>query len=270
MVSVGRLITAVVTKFGFCSQKAAVRIATETGMKMIDESRRLGRNLNTSEVESIFKANVPRGIRPKILTSQEETAKQMIERGMSEEKAREFIANENVLGCALTMGRKKAPIFVKTDAPILEQIEQVGGDSAAFSVSTITHELEHALEYNGRLSKTLQRRFIYPIKLAFKKDKKAYIDGLNAENLKFQIAMQEHLPSVPEQEFEATARGMIENLSKGSRKLLKLYKNSLKLEIPAYTAGSNVEKYVGEGSIPQFQGIVGGIYRKVAEILKDM
>ena len=275
MAIIGKLVTSVATKFGLCTRKAAMRIATETGQKLVDESTRLGRNLNLQEIESVFKQCVPKKIRPKILVSQEEAAKDMLKRGASQETIDEFLGNPYLAGIAMTMGRKKASIFLNSDCNIIKLLsETTGMNPSAFHNSMIAHELEHALEYNGRFRKILERKIIDPIKLALKKDKTAYIKQINKDNLEFQMTLQER---GAESYFDNpkslgdTIKSLVQELSNGSKRKIRLYKRVLNLETPAYITGNNVEKYgIKDPDLPLIQGITADVYKKAGEVLKNI
>lgn len=62
----GIAVTNLTSRFGIVSRKAAMRIATETGYKLVDKSREVGRLLNKEEVEQVFKT-LPKRLRPKTL-----------------------------------------------------------------------------------------------------------------------------------------------------------------------------------------------------------
>ncbi len=264
--ALGRLATSVAAKFGLCTRKAAIRLASETGCKLVDESARLGRNLNNQEIEAVFKQTLPKKLRPKILGSKEETVKQMAKRGLSDESAQEFMSHDEIFGVALTHGAKKAPLFV--DMSNVEKI--VGKNDFVFGNSSIAHELEHAIEYNNRLKKIVSRKIIGPIMMKFKKDPKAFLKQINNDNLKFQESIQ-RLIGQPDAERLTGIKSTVEQLSNGSKKKLKLFKTSLNLEIPAYTTGYNVELYGAKklGSSRIFQGLILRQYKDTFKIVKQ-
>lgn len=263
--AVGRLVTSFTAKFGICSQEAAVRLATETGQKLIDKSANLGRNLTVSEISDVFASILPKKLRPQILESREEVVKQLTKRGMKNKDAEEFMANPEIFGIALTTGRKKAPMFA--DRMALENL--LGKENLVTGNSLIAHELEHAIEFNNRIGKILNRKIFEPINLMFKKDKAAYLKQINNDSVNFQtnIQMQAQLPK---EEQNAAIKSVIENLSEGSNKKQRMFKRILNLEIPAYTTGYNVEQYGARkfGSAMMFQGIVSSLYKNALNILK--
>lgn len=274
MTAIGKLVTCVTTKFGLCSRKAAMRIATETGEKLVDESTRLGRSLNLQEIESVFNQCIPKKIRPKILTSKEEFAKEALKRGVLQETAEQIYNNPYMVGAATTIGRKKAAIFLNFDNNIINQASEITGIApTVFQNSMIAHELEHALEYNGRFKKILERKILNPLKLALKKDKKAFMKQINEDNLKFQSTLQTRAGETyfnNPKSFGDTIKSLVQELANGSKEKIRLYKRIIDVETPAYIAGNNVEKYaLKEQNSPILQGIIADIYKKTGEILKN-
>ena len=52
--TIGLAITALTSKVGILSRKASIRLATETGEKVLARKGELGRNLNVEEIEQVF------------------------------------------------------------------------------------------------------------------------------------------------------------------------------------------------------------------------
>ena len=60
----GLAITNLTSKFGVLSRKACIRLATETGEKVLAKKGELGRNLNKEELEQVFSEILPKACRP--------------------------------------------------------------------------------------------------------------------------------------------------------------------------------------------------------------
>lgn len=131
MKALGIALTKITSKFGLLSQKACIRLATETGYKLVDTEKQLGRTLNVNEIKSVFEEVLPKKCRPKILSTADEY--------------RQFVGRDTAnppfaLGCAFPYAKFKSPIWLNTEL----------FPKSANKNSTIAHELEHALEANHR------------------------------------------------------------------------------------------------------------------------
>lgn len=262
---IGKLTTAVISKFGFCSQKAAIRLASETGRQMVDKSIKLGRNLTTTEIKEVFNQKLPKKLRPEIITDKAVFAKELMKSGLPQEGANDLVNNPQVLGAALTMGKKKASIFFNPDNAknVFEQTNLVNCNSL------YAHELEHAIQRNNTLKGILKRYITEPTQKFFIKDLKSYLKKLNQDNINFQMNLQQ-IAALPTSEQTNAIKTLLANSANGSKKKLKNFKHILNLEIPAYTAGAKVEHYgVRKNQFGyEFQEIVRDIYSKALNILK--
>ena len=148
----GIAITNLTSKVGILSRKACKRLSIETGKKLVDRSREVGRLLNKEEVESVFTQTLPKKCRPKIITTKNEVADILRRQGLSEIQIFEQI-NIPGLGAATIMNeRKKCPIWIPFEN--IESSENI----QPFANSLIAHELEHALEKNHRVFDIFRRK----------------------------------------------------------------------------------------------------------------
>ena len=138
MSAIGFAITKLTSQFGLLSRKASIRLATETGKKLVDKTNQVGRALNKSEIEDVFVETLPKRCRPKILTEKAEVKEQFRKLGMSDEMAE--IQMENAAAGAIPNGMGKRSIYL----PLQEMEAEIPSLSA--------HELEHALESNNTLN----------------------------------------------------------------------------------------------------------------------
>ncbi len=251
--SFGKLVTWGMTRFGFCSRKAAIRLASQTGKKLAEQSAKLGRDLTTDEVQVLFKQTLPKKLRPKIITSVDKATKDFTQRTkMPEDFVYNAVANPAVKGMACMGGRTKTPIFIKSDNSFA-----FGGGIDRSSV--IAHELEHALEYNNRPVKIFERKILDPLRMLFIKDKGNYYKNLNELNFDFQVAIQANPVSNYSQ--------IIKDLTQGSKTKTKMLKKIMDVEIPGYTTGANVEKYVKSLGLKEVGLVIDPVTHKGKEIL---
>ena len=99
--ALGIALTNLTSKAGILSRKACMRYAEETGKKLVDKSRELGRNLNQTEVEQVFAEHLPKRCIPKILSTQEQAAKCLVNTGFSEETAMETFLLQPLLAVGI-------------------------------------------------------------------------------------------------------------------------------------------------------------------------
>ena len=277
MQGLGKLVTNCFSKFGLCSRKAAIRLATETGQVLVDKSAKLGRDLTTSEVESIFKQTLPKRLRPKIITSAEQGAREWSNRTKMTIQESEGLI-DNAAGCVFMAGRKKSPMLINPkEIPFFNP-------STVDKCALYAHELEHALEYNCRPLWIIKRKFLEPLKL-LTKDKAKYHRDINNLGLNFQLSLPQNNSNNYEQ--------IIKELTHGNKTKIKTLKQFMDIEIPAYTTGNNVEKYANSlglttegviidkatrktkmGLIPlefeEKQGNAVTIYKNALDVLKEL
>ena len=290
--AVGKLATSVAAKFGLCTRKAAIRLATETGYKLVDESTRLGRNLTASEIEDVFAATLPKKLRPKILGSRNEIEKMLKDIGYSPERAHATAHNPLMIGGCIPAGSGKQPIFVE-----MKKLDHLTNDSL------LAHELEHALERNNRFKGIFARRIGYPLCSIKTLLNKNYIDNLvrlngRVENLQeygLQIKNKTFLTEtnkalscnsttdgiielngLTKEQYFARLRSAIRNVANGetkgshNNKTFKLIKGTLDMEIPAYTVGGRVQEYaykLTEGQIGAQTG-TSIVYKDALKLVK--
>lgn len=279
---IGLAITNLTSKVGILSRKACMRYAEETGIKLVDKSRQIGRSLNKEEVEQVFAEVLPKKCRPSIIDNIDEASDCLVHSGFSKEKAVEALSDDNLGAATIMDGLKKRPIYM----PFEKWRDSVGNQSG------IAHEVEHALEYNNRVKKIWERiKNGLKIKFFTKFDKNYPDKALEKElpiaemqvKLQFQHNtlnfMQEssmtnvlNIPSnveglakfngyESEKRFMVKLREYIRNnfvSSKfyRSRSLwnLKAFIKTVDTEIPAYTVQGNVERYalkLGENQTPK-------------------
>ena len=227
--SIGKLVTKCISKFGLCSRKAAIRLATETGQKLVDKSVKLGRDLTTKEVETVFET-LPKRLRPKIITSAEQGAKEWSSRTkMTLKESEELI--DNASGCVFMAGRKKSPMLINPVEIPLFNISSV--DKCAL----YAHELEHALEYNCRPIKILERKILEPLKLLIK-NKAEYYRDINKLGINFQLSLLSNKSKSYKQ--------IVKEFAQNDKKKIKILKMFMDVELPAHTTGNNIEKYANK------------------------
>ena len=268
MSSFGKFVTSVTSKFGIVSRKAAMRLATETGMAIVDEGARLGRKLTVDEMASVMRRTLPKRCCPKLLSSRQEIADQIVRAGLATpQQASQIANNPKMLGGCVNNGTKKTTIFVESNPKI----------PAEFEYNFFSHELEHALEYNNRI-KGIWNRKTQPFKLFLnnifngseKSKNMQYVIQTRGGN--FQAEVQQALGTFltpknfvlscsPTREGLMELNGMSENRylasirrvlnkyvnakSQGSMNntMLSSFKRVIDLEIPAYTVGGRVYEY---------------------------
>ena len=275
--SIGKLVTKCISKFGLCSRKAAVRLATETGQALVDKSVKLGRDLTTKEVESVFKQTLPKKLRPKIITSAEEGTKEWANRSkMTLKESEELVSN--AAGCVFMAGSKKSPMLINSvDIPLFNP-------SSIDKCALYAHELEHALEYNCRPIKILKRKILDPLKFLIK-DKGKYHRDINTLGMNFQLSLLSNKSK--------SCKQIVSEFTQKDKSKIKILKKFMDIEIPAHTTGNNIEKYANslglttEGfkynpitkklelaNIPieftEKQGHSATVYKEVLDILKSL
>lgn len=282
-------------KMGIVSRKQAMEMSINTGKKLADKSNSINRLVNLQEIEEVFKQTLPERCRPKILTKKEEVVDILVKSGLSVEQAQESVNMPYIGAACVNNGRKQMPIWIP-----LENFEKLPFLKPLLS-SFITHELEHALERNNRPIDIIRRK-ISGIKKFFGKlfDKNYIQKSFDREMAihEFEKNIQEELAECLDVEAgglacEAsvekineyltinTGRNLIERLRDIMRKnfacaenqgaetnkRLKLMKNWMAMEQPAYYVQGEIEKYsgvvTGKGSI--HEGISRGY-----EIAKDI
>ena len=296
MSSFGKFVTSVTSKFGIVSRKAAMRLATETGMAIVDEGARLGRKLTVDEMASVMRRTLPKRCCPKLLSSRQEVADQIVRAGLATpQQASQIANNPKMLGGCVNNGTKKTTIFVVSNPKI----------PAEFEYNFFSHELEHALEYNNRI-KGIWNRKTQPFKLFLKnifngseksKDMQYVIQTAGGN---FQAEVQQALGTFltpknfvlscsPTREGLMELNGMSENRylasirrvlnkyvnakSQGSMNntMLSCFKRVIDLEIPAYTVGGRVYEYAkglakGQHSVSTGTAV---LYRDAQNVIKQ-
>lgn len=258
-----------VNKLGICSKKASIKYATEAGRCLVDESVKLGRNLTNKEIEDVFVRTLPEKIRPKILNTKESAIEALKQGGLI--NAEEFMANPEIMGVAITAGKKKASIFA--DLGAADKFAEVTGfDSRIIANSIVAHELQHAIQRNNTIGGILKRRIFEPIG---KKLIKNY-DELTKKNnnlfLKFQLELQ-NLAILPRgKERNDAIRGVLDTFVDNSKQNKKLFNALFNLENPAYRTGALVEhhgmKKIYDGASDQgMQSLPSTIYTIAQRIL---
>ena len=277
----GLAITSLTSKAGILSRKASMRLAAETGKKMVDRTKELGRGLNKAEVEEVFAQTLPEKCRPQIITTKEEIYPFMRNMGVTDEQIAQQISNPAMGAACIPNGAKKQPIYVP-----------LGKFPTDIENSLTAHELEHALERNNRVKNIFLRKYakfvqnvrkmadnISGTSIAAKYNDKAAKTGLDTQTAQVRLQMEngtfnqycidrfnpmEHaLTTEATQEGLAKANGLssVEDLYTKIRESLRLNYSAgdranscgrqrfrilhqvLDAERPAYTVESEVERY---------------------------
>ena len=281
MSTYGVLITKLTSQFGIVSRKAAIRLATETGKKMVDKQNALGRALNGDEIRKVFKQTLPKRCRPKLLTTIEEAKPYFKKLKMSDEMIEEQL--KDAAAGAIPNGCGKRPIWV----PL------ANFDDNTQIASCTAHELEHALEINNRVINKLKRRIEFPLllfKLLTNKNFLKEVQGLGVKTFDLQANMQKKfLPQMFEgtisgynatmkgkPEYKKALRSAIEEIIDSgskttSKKVYNLSKSVLDIEIPAYKTGGEVERYAYKIGKDEFapQSAISTVYEDAKSVLLE-
>ena len=143
----GIAITELTSRMGVLSRKASMRLAEETGIKLVDKTREVGRALTKGEIEEVFAQNLPKRCRPTLVTTPEEAVPYVVKTGYTKEAALEQLTQPGIGAMNIPNGASRRPIFVPMDT--YPSMTQAGA---------VSHELEHALETNCRPKFILQRK----------------------------------------------------------------------------------------------------------------
>ena len=152
MSAIGFAITKLTSRFGLISQKAAKRLATETGKKMVDRENAL-RGLKKDDIERVFAQTLPKKCRPKVEEDLQEIIN-IIANNMGEKRAIRAATElkSNSAAAYIHCIGEKGPIWLP-----LSRIAQTSN----LCVSSITaHELLHALEGNNTLKGIFERNIL--------------------------------------------------------------------------------------------------------------
>lgn len=296
MSSFGKFVTSVTSKFGVISRKAAVRLATETGMAIVDEGARLGRKLTVDEMHSVMKATLPKRCCPNLLHTREEVAQQLANAGFGDiQKARQAANNPNLMGGCVGNGSKKTTIFVQTH-PLLP---------AQYEYSKFAHELEHALETNNRL-KGIWMRKTAPLRMLFLKFRMGTKNFQELQQLgqasssRFQVELQKahntvlgqgnpvlsgfpsseslmQLNGKTEGRYFAGIRNVLNQFANGkvkgseNNRLLSHLRKVMDSEIPAYTVDGKVLEYAQCLKAGQYSVSTGTavLYRDAQKVIRQ-
>lgn len=201
--SFGIAITNLTSKVGILSRKASIRLATETGEKVLQRKGELGRNLNSEEIEQVFAEVLPKRCRPKIITTEEEVRECLKREGLNDKQINEQLQgckNNYMAAATVFNGTNKYPIFMPEEGqswipdvlkPYLELM----------APANIAHETEHALEKNCRFIDTIKRKTSNIKKFFGKLFDKNYIENLNNREISvhhFEGQMQKSLHPIKE------------------------------------------------------------------------
>ena len=295
----GIAITNLTSRFGIVSRKAAMRIATETGYKLVDKSREVGRFVNKEEVEQIF-GTLPKRLRPKVITNNE-YANILRNNGISELEIEKELANQSVGAACVFNGTKKTSIWLPYDRIQTSSPQEM---QTTITNSKIAHELEHALETNNRIL-WIFRRKISKIKEFFGKlFDKNYIEKMNdIENdiHRFERRIYNGIPvkrvdgkqllkcpptveDIDKFGKENYSYGLIDKLREAMRRYAhpehqgseqsKRFNEMIKflnLEKPAYQVAGNVDRYdfnLQAGENPFYTGVAKG-YEAAIDVAKQ-
>ena len=182
----GLAITNFTSRFGVLSRKACIRLATETGEKVLAKKGELGRNLNKEEIEQVFSEILPKACRPKVITKDSEVYECLRRCGYSDEQIAVQLQNVEKNGMAaanVSNGTKKYAYWVpyerheKIQDPRLKQYIET--TFPAF----IGHEMEHSLEKNCRFTDILRRKTLKIRTAIYKLFDKNYMEKLSQRQI---------------------------------------------------------------------------------------
>jgi len=158
--TIGLAITALTSKVGILSRKASIRLATETGEKVLARKGELGRNLNVEEIEQVFAEVLPKKCRPKIITTEAEVRECLKRDGLNEEQINAQISGciKNHMAAAMVFnGTRKCPIFIPREGESWLP-DALKSYLETMAPATVAHETEHALEKNCRVFDVFKRK----------------------------------------------------------------------------------------------------------------
>lgn len=150
---IGIAVTNLTSKFGILSRKACIRIATETGKKVADKTKEIGRMVNKEEIEQILVETVPKKCKPKIITTNQEAIDVFRRTGHTEEEINKYMQMP-FAAAVLENGTHSWPMWL----PFERFKTQLPKEMELFMSSTVGHELEHALEKNNRFCDIFRRK----------------------------------------------------------------------------------------------------------------
>ncbi|MBP3846200.1 hypothetical protein J6I39_00455 [bacterium] len=278
-------ITKVTSKFGLISRKASVRLATETGKKLVDKTNQVGRALNKTEIEDVFVQTLPKRCRPKILTEKEQVKEYFRKLGMTDEMAE--IQMEYAAAGAVPNGMGKRSIYLP--------LQEMEGEIPSLSA----HELEHALEFNNTLKGKFGRRVLGLLvlpRLLFDKNFAVKMTKLREIATELECKLQSAafsdaeklLESAPTKEnlakiLSADVKGGPDKIRQAIREIISpinsatskseyaVSKRVLDMEIPAYKVGGEVERYakgMGKNETSPSE-VISMVYEEARKILNE-
>ena len=158
----GLAVTNLTSKIGLLSRKACIRIATETGEKVLARKVELGRNPNKEEIEQVFAEILPKACRPKVITHDSEVYESLRKSGFTDEQiAKQIKSGEDIAMVAANVGNgtKKMTYWIP-----YERHAQIKDPFVKEYIETnfpalIAHEMEHSLEKNCRIKDIFRRKF---------------------------------------------------------------------------------------------------------------
>ena len=113
--NIGVAITELTSRVGLLSRKASMRLAKETGIKLVDKTREVGRALNKGEIEEVFAQNLPKRCKPTLVTTPEEGVPFMVNTGYTREEALKQLGQPGLGAANIPNGTAKRPIYVPMD-----------------------------------------------------------------------------------------------------------------------------------------------------------
>lgn len=279
---------------GLASKKQCIKMATNTGKKLVDLMQTTGRNLTKSDIETVFSQTLPKGFAPKVLTERAEMIPYLIKQGMSKELATAYANHPNIGAATIMNGSNKSVLYL----PLLKE----GQIAQNREIPLYAHELEHSLEINHRFGQILFRKLSAPILKIIKKFKPKAIDIFGNIGMKFhdfeskiQMANNTSMSYAPRflncnayKEDILRLNGMDENTyirnfkeiikqfadsssnCSQNRKIYKLYRKKLKLEVSAYKTEGEVQRYVSQLKEDQTAAATGTsiIYEDTIRLLR--
>lgn len=268
MSAIGFAITKLTSQFGLLSRKASIRLATQTGKKLVDKTNQVGRALNKTEIEEVFTETLPKRCRPKLYTTKEELVNGTL---LTDKAADDILEGTGGLHIPNFKGREKVFINIKNKSK--EDICDI-----------VSHELEHSLEYKSSAInehfKALVRlplmsfKFLKTIVMNSKNIKKSDLNNIK-DTLKNKVFQGTEIEDKLYLQFgkkitdldEETLRSIIrDKINPSYITTTELDYTSALLrfdcEVPAYKVGDSIREYMGLAPENRHK-----VYKKIQKLL---
>ena len=279
MSAIGFAITNITSKFGLISTKAAKRLATEAGKKLVDRTNELGRELNEADIKEVFEKTLPKCCRPRVIGNEEQLNK-FLTRNYGKSLAQDI--GEDIKEA---VAEYCPSVFVR--GPIWLPVKDIVSNKH-FVPAVTAHELFHALEGNNTYYGLLKRKVWLPYKVLrsiYRNLMKIPDYSNNFEHTVFdevyckmtETSATEFAKAVLNGEYENRIRSVIRKVidPRSNNTSRYDYINSrvlqIKPEIGAYDVGAQVERYglkIGDSEV-SIQEARSIFCQEVKRILKE-